>query len=120
MASLALRETLDHRVLGMQDCLVPKVTQVVRDAKDYQDLKVSQVVVFQDQRGHPDPKEIRGFPAHQEFLEDQALQVKQRHAAMNVRLALPVLMVNQVHQDFQVHQEEMDHGELRDMQALKA
>lgn len=120
MAPLALWETLDHQVMGIQDCLVPKVTQVLRDAKDYQDLQVPQVVTFQDQRGHPDLKEIRGFPGHQGFLDDQALQAKQRHAAKTMRLALLVVRVNQVHQEFQVHLEERDRRELLDSQALKA
>lgn len=120
MAPLVLWETLDHQVLGMQDCLVPKVTQVLQDVKDYQDLQVSQVVIFQDQRGCPDLKDIRGFPAHQGFLDDQALQAKQRHAAKKMRLALLVVRVNQVHQVFQVHLEERDRWELLGTQALKA
>ncbi|CAB1454559.1 unnamed protein product [Pleuronectes platessa] len=105
MASLAPQETLDHKVLDIQDYLVPKVTLVLLDPKAL--------------RGPQDPKEIMVILAPQELVADQDLQVKLTIAVMKKRLDHLVQRVSQAPQEFQVSQEYMVSRELQDTLALK-
>lgn len=118
MAPLVPQGTVEHQVLDMQDYVVPKVTLVLLDPKGIQGLLAPQVLVSQGLRGYLDLKVIRDILAYQEFLDDKALQVS--HAVMKMGLDYLVLRVNQVHQGFQVTQEEMVLWEIQDTQARKA
>lgn len=118
MAPLVPQGTVEHQVLDMQDYVVPKVTLVLLDPKGIQGLLALQVLVSQGLRAYLDLKVIRDILAYQEFLDDKALQVS--HAVMKMGLDYLVLRVNQVHQGFQVTQEEMVLWEIQDTQARKA
>ncbi|XP_068456104.1 collagen alpha-4(IV) chain-like [Clinocottus analis] len=74
---------------GPHEYLVPKVTLVLLEQKGFQGLQAPQVLAFQALRGNLDLKVIRDFLAPQEFLDDQALQVKLRNAVLK-RLDHPV------------------------------
>lgn len=76
MVSTVLQESKDHQVLHTRGYLVPKVSLVILDSKDFQGAQALQALVFQDNRGHMDLREIRETQALQEFLGHQAPQVK--------------------------------------------
>ncbi|KAK5919486.1 hypothetical protein CgunFtcFv8_023377 [Champsocephalus gunnari] len=97
MPPLALQGTLEHRVLDLKCYLVPKGTLVLLDPKGFTVLLVPPVLVFQALRGSMDLRVIREVMAPQEFLDDQALQVKMGYAVRIMRLDYRVLMVNQDH-----------------------
>ncbi|KAI9544803.1 hypothetical protein NQZ68_001681 [Dissostichus eleginoides] len=97
MPPLALQGTLEHRVLDLQGYLVPKGTLVLLDPKGFKVLLAPPVLVFQALRGSMDLRVIREVMAPQEFLDDQALQVKMGYAVMIMRMDYRVLMVNQDH-----------------------